>query len=113
MSDLSIADDLSIPAFLDLRIPENLGRWKEGRRNWKPGRPTGTEPKPKEYFDRHGRKLPASTDERTLAVLREIEAAEIAAEKAEAQDRKEQRKIAANAKAVVKAAVKAAKSGNS
>lgn len=102
-------DMLDIPPFLRLSIPENLERWKQARKNWRPGARAPGEPKRKVYYDRKGRQLPLSTDEATLAIVRQIEAAEIAREKTASAEEKELKKIEQNAKAQVKAAAKVTK----
>ena len=101
-----MADDLTIPTFLDLRIPANLDRWREGRKNWRPSRARREEQR-KVPRDSQGRALPRSMDAGSWALLREIETAEARArEAAKAErlrilkaNREERQRIKAEAKA--------------
>ena len=92
-------DLLEIPPFLDLRIPENLAAWKEGRRNWRPGSPAARRAeKRKQNFDSQGNRLPDNMDETSWAFLHELENEKAAKAKAEKAERDEQKAIERNAK---------------
>lgn len=85
-------DDLTIPKSLDLRIPENLARHEEARRNWKPGaRLSRAERAPRIERDRKGRPLPAGLDDAGRAILREQERVESQVEREREKDRKDER----------------------
>ena len=89
-------DLLEIPPFLDLRIPENLAAWKEGRRNWRPAARRAE--KRKQNFDSQGNRLPDNMDENSWAFLHELETEKAAKAKAEQAVRDEQKAIERNAK---------------
>jgi hypothetical protein len=107
MTDLTIPDDLSIPKFLDLKIPANHTAWKEGHKIWTP-RKVKAEAKAKINRDSEGRSLPKNMDETSWAFLRAQEKetkAEVEADKAERFRflealRQEKARVKAAAKAV-------------
>jgi len=69
-------DELDIPDFLDLRIPANLERWKEARRNWRPNGSAARAAEPKVNRDRAGNILPRGMDESSWAFLAQLEKAD-------------------------------------
>jgi len=75
-------DELDIPDFLDLRIPENLARWKEARRNWRPSGSAAKAAEPKVNRDREGRVLPQGMDAGSWALLATLERADREKDKA-------------------------------
>lgn len=66
-------DMLDIPDFLDLRIPENLARWKQARKDWRPSGRAAREAAPKVERDFEGNALPRNIDDSTRAFLASIE----------------------------------------
>ena len=108
MTDLTIPADLSLPAFLDLRIAENLTAWKAGRKEWTPRR-VKAEAKATVNRDSEGRALPKHMDETSWAFLRAQEKEAKAAAVAAKAERDEIKEIERKAKAQIKAAAKAAK----
>ena len=100
-------DDLDIPDFLDLRIPENLERWKQARKDWRPTSRLAKEAKPKVERDFEGNPLPRGIDDSTRAYLAEIEKGQ--REKAkEAERAKAERFRVLGVQAKEKAAIKRA-----
>lgn len=69
-------DMLDIPDFLDLRIPENLERWKQARKDWRPSGRAAREAAPKIERDINGNALPRNMDDSTRAFLASIEKTE-------------------------------------
>jgi hypothetical protein len=69
-------DELDIPDFLDLRIPENLERWKQARKDWRPSGRAAREAAPKVERDFEGNALPRNMDDSTRAFLASIEKAQ-------------------------------------
>lgn len=92
-------DLLEIPPFLDLRIPDNLAAWKEGRRNWRPGSPAAKRAeKRKQNFDSQGNRLPDHMDDDSWAFLHQLENEKAEKAKVEQAARDEQKAIERNAK---------------
>jgi len=103
-------DLLEIPPFLDLRIPENLAAWKEGRRNWRPGSPAAKRAeKRKQNFDSQGNRLPDNMDEASWAFLHQLEGEQAAKAKAAQAERDELKAIERNARTQVREEARAAK----